>query len=64
MEIQQIIILSKEFQGKGEIFLSGELLRGNPRDIKKALETGNSLRSDPVGEPGGGFVYCGLLRDR
>jgi hypothetical protein len=25
---------------------------------------GNCLHSGPIGEPGGGFVYCGILRDR
>jgi hypothetical protein len=34
---------------RGEIFLSGELLLGNPRDTKmKALEKGNSLHMGPV----------------
>jgi hypothetical protein len=36
MEVQKIIILSKELREKGEIFfLSGELLWGNPRHIKE-----------------------------
>jgi len=35
MEIQQIIIISKELREKGEIFLSRELLRGNPRHKKR-----------------------------
>jgi len=37
-----------------EIFLSRELLLGNPRDTKmKALEMGNSLHRVPTGKPGG-----------
>ena len=39
---------------EGEIFLSRELLLGNPRDTKmKALEMGNSLHRGPFGKPGG-----------
>jgi len=38
----------------GEIFLSGDLLLGNPRDTKmKAMEMGNSLHRGPIGKPGG-----------
>ena len=45
------------FPGKlreGEIFLSGELLLGNPRDTKmKAMEMGKSLHRAPFGKPEG-----------
>ena len=42
---------------EGEIFLSGELLLGNPRDTKmKALEMGNSFHKGPIGKLGISFT--------
>jgi hypothetical protein len=61
----QRIILSQGLREKGEIFLSGELLVGNPRDTQnKALKMGNVRPRGPSGESGGVSFTGGLLRDR
>jgi len=47
---------------EGEIFQSGELLLGNPRDTKmKALEMGSSLHRCPFGKHLGGFHLLGTV---
>jgi len=46
-------------------FIRRPYLLGTPRDnLRKALATGSSLHSGPVGEPGRGLVLTGNSRDR
>jgi len=46
------------------VFYQENFTGESERHIKEGSENGQLSPSGPVGEPGGGFVYCGLLRDR